>query len=96
LSEADMLSTTLSTQRGKHYPFGETVWGLAGLVVLMTFGDVLVVAALAVAAVALAVTWWVHRQAVDRVRETEAVPASVSQLRPGPTRAHHLRGPRAA
>ncbi|SPM34018.1 hypothetical protein MRAB57_1829 [Mycobacterium rhizamassiliense] len=79
-----------------HYPIGEAVWVVAGFIVLMTFGDAVVVLALAIAAAALTATWWIRRKAEHRVAASGAIPASVTQLHPELTHAHHLRGPRAA
>jgi hypothetical protein len=97
LSEADMLQTTISEHRGN--PIGEAVWIVAGIIVVMAFGDVFVVLALALAIAAMTATWWVHRTAGQHEQRNDAQLASVTQLRAGSVRqtsAHTLHGPRAA
>ena len=77
-----MLQTTISGHRGS--PIGEAVWIVMGIIVVMAFGDVLVVLALAVAIAAMAAAWWLHHVTGQRVQRTDAQLASVTELRGGP------------
>jgi hypothetical protein len=43
---------------------GEAIWIVAGIVVLMAFGDELVLLALALAIAAMATAWWIHQRHV--------------------------------
>jgi Flp pilus assembly protein TadB len=97
LSEADMLQNTISGRRGN--PLGEAVWIVAGISVVMAFGDVFVVLALALAIAAMTAAWWVHRQVGQHEERNDARLASVTQLCAGSaleTSAHTVHGPRAA
>lgn len=85
----------LRTTNG-HYPIGEAIWIAAGFIILLAFGDVVIILALAVAAAALIATWWAHRKAEHDVASSDAELAPVTQLRPAVTRRHDVRGPRAA
>ncbi|SPM39835.1 hypothetical protein MNAB215_2028 [Mycobacterium numidiamassiliense] len=91
-----MLQTTNSEHRGS--PVGEVVWIAAGIIMLMAFGDALVVLALAFAIAAMAGIWWVNHAASQRAQRNDAQLAPVTQLRARLT--HHTpadaRGPRAA
>lgn len=78
-----------------HYPFGEAVWIVAGIIMLMAFGDVVIVLALVIAA-AVTATWWIHRKAEHRVERDDAMLAPVRQLHAQLAPKHDLRGPRAA
>ncbi|SOX56348.1 hypothetical protein MAAFP003_5049 [Mycobacterium ahvazicum] len=82
-----------------HYSFGEAVWGVAGIILLLAFGDVLVVLALAlvIAGVIAAILSYrqVHREQQDR----DVAP--VTELRPAPAVHRHpvatpIQGPSAA
>lgn len=91
-----MLQTTISGHRSS--PIGEVVWIAAGIIVVMAFGDVLVVSALALTVAAMAAAWWLHHVASQREQRTDAPLASVTKLRGGlmhQTPAD-VRGPRAA
>jgi ABC-type bacteriocin/lantibiotic exporter with double-glycine peptidase domain len=68
-----------------HYPVAETLWILAGIILLLAFGDVLILLALAVAVVAMATVWWAHRTVEHRAQRTDAEVASVTHLRPAST-----------
>jgi hypothetical protein len=73
LSEADMDS---------HYLIGEAVWIAAGIIMLLAFGDALVLLALALASAAMTTAWWTHRKAQQREPVSDADLAPVSRLRP--------------
>ncbi|WAC92045.1 hypothetical protein [Mycobacterium sp. Aquia_213] len=64
-----------------HYPVGEAVWAVAGIVLLFAFGDVLVLLALALAVAGLAAAWWSYRQ-VQRDEQGDDELAPVTQIRP--------------
>jgi hypothetical protein len=65
------------------YPIGEAVWITAGIIVVLVFGDALVLSALALAIVAMTTAWWTYRK-VQRVARRNDV-ASVTALRPPST-----------
>jgi hypothetical protein len=101
-SEADMRNTTIS---GNHPAIGEAVWIAAGLIVLIAFGDALIVLGLALAIALMTMAWWTYRQVEHRGELNDAQMAPVTHLRPASngqrelnkTSAHALwRGPRAA
>lgn len=73
-----MLQTTFGGHRA--HPLGEAIWILAGIVVLMAFGDELVVLSLASAITAMTATWWIHRRVGRRAHTTEADLAPVTHL----------------
>jgi hypothetical protein len=55
-SEADM-QTTISGQHGTHLPIAEALWILAGIILLIAFGDALTLLALAFAIVTMTTAW---------------------------------------
>jgi hypothetical protein len=61
--EADMRQT--------RYPIGKAVWMAAGIIVLMAFGDALILLALAFAIVATTKAWWIHHQVERSVEINE-------------------------
>jgi hypothetical protein len=63
-----------------HYPFGEAVWGAAGVILLLAFGDVLVVLALALVIAGVIAAFWSYRQV--RREEHGGDLAPVTQIRP--------------
>lgn len=85
----------LQTPNG-HYPISEVVWILAGILMLLTFGDVLIVLLLAVAAAAMATVWWISRNVEHPAESVDDDLAPVTRLRPRTTDQLGLRGPRAA
>jgi hypothetical protein len=85
----------LQTTNG-HYPISEAVWVLAGFIMLLAFGDVLIVLLLAVAAAAMATVWWIYRNVEHPAESGDDDLAPVTRLRPRATDQHALRGPRAA
>ena len=97
-----MRNTTIS---GHHPAIGEAVWIAAGLIVLIAFGDALIVLALAVAIGFMTMAWWSYRQVEHRGERSDPRLAPVTHLRPAlsaqrelnKTSAHALwRGPSAA
>jgi hypothetical protein len=60
---------------------GEAIWIIAGIAVLMAFGDELVLSALALAIAVMTTAWWVHHRVARRARTTEAGLAPVTHLR---------------
>ncbi|CDO91160.1 hypothetical protein AWC29_03400 [Mycobacterium triplex] len=62
-------------------PVGEAVWIAAGVVMLLAFGDVLVLLALGLAIVGMTVAWLAYRK-VQRDGRGNDVLASVTQIRP--------------
>lgn len=72
-----------ATGSGARHPIAETLWLIAGLILLLALGDVVIVAALALAAVAIAAAWWIRHSAVRRARGGDVGLASVSHLSAG-------------
>jgi uncharacterized membrane protein len=87
------------TTNGRN-PIGEAVWVLAGIIMLMAFGDALIVLLVVLAAAAMGVTWWIYRNVERGAEGDDAALAPVTQLRPGVTHGPSAdaprRGPRAA
>jgi len=77
-----MAHTTTAGQHGTHFPVAEALWILAGIVLLLAFGDVLVLLALAIAIATMGAAWWTYRTAEHRADRNDAELASVTQLRP--------------
>jgi ABC-type bacteriocin/lantibiotic exporter with double-glycine peptidase domain len=88
-----MPQTTITAQREAHHSLAEelwawraeTLWIVAGIVLLLAFGDALVLLVLAFAIVAITTAWWTYRKVAartERVARNDAQLASVSQLRP--------------
>jgi len=81
-SEVDMQQTTISGRRGSRYPVGEAVWIVAGIIVMLAFGDAFILSALAFAIVTMTAAWWAHRKAQHRAERIAAELAPVTHLRP--------------
>ena len=62
-----MQQTAITQQHGTRYPVAETLWVLAGIVLMLAFGDALVLLVIALAVAAMAAAWWVHRTMEHRV-----------------------------
>ena len=73
----------LQTKIGGHggHPIGEAIWIVAGIIVLMAFGDELVLLALALAIAAMATAWWIRHRVGRRAQTSGAELAAVTQLR---------------
>jgi hypothetical protein len=81
-----------------HYPFGEAVWGVAGVILLLAFGDVLVVLALALVVAGVIAAVWSYRQVRREHDDRDLAP--VTHLRPAGVDRHRattsIQGPSAA
>lgn len=80
-SEVDT-ETTSSGQHGTHLPIAEALWILAGIILLIAFGDALVLLVLAFAVVAMTTAWWIYRKVEQRAGRNDAELAPVTHLRP--------------
>jgi len=96
-------TTTINGHRGNHYVEAAAFWILAGLIVLIAFGDFLTLLAGAFA-IATAITW-IYRAVERRLeRKSDADMASVSHLSASSGQRHltetsahaSWRGPKAA
>lgn len=77
-----MQQTTISGHHNTHYPIGEAVWLLAGIIILIASGDAF--ALLTAAVVIVALVWGMIRAIEHRVRNG-AKSAPVIHLRPAST-----------
>jgi hypothetical protein len=73
-----MQQTTIGGHHTSHYPFGEAVWLLAGIIVLIASGDAF---ALLTAAVMIVVVIWGLIRAIEHRVRNRAELASVTHLR---------------
>lgn len=71
------------TGSGPRYPIAETLWLIAGFILLLALGDVVIVAVLTLAVVGMAAAWWIRHNAVRRARGGDVALASVSHLSAG-------------
>jgi hypothetical protein len=62
-----MQQTAITQYHGTRYPVAETLWVLAGIVLLLAFGDVLALLVIGLGVAAMAAAWWVHRTVGHRV-----------------------------
>jgi len=62
-----MQQTTITEHHGTRYPVAETLWVLAGIILMLAFGDALALLVIALAVVAMAAAWWAHRTIEHRV-----------------------------
>jgi predicted PurR-regulated permease PerM len=65
-SEADMQRTATTGHHENRYPIAETLWVLAGVILMLAFGDALALLVIALALVAVAAAWWIHRTVEHR------------------------------
>jgi hypothetical protein len=81
-TEADMrhITTTISGHHSAHDVQAALFWIFAGIIVVIAFGDVLTLLAVAFAIVTTA--WWTSRKFEHRVARNDAKMASVTHLRP--------------
>ncbi|MFZ0904151.1 MAG: hypothetical protein WAN71_09805 [Mycobacterium sp.] len=56
-----MRQSTISGDQGTRYPVAETLWILAGIILMLAFGDGLTLLVLAFAIVAITAAWWGYR-----------------------------------
>jgi hypothetical protein len=82
-------TTTISEHRGTGYAEVAAFWILAGVILVIAFGDFL--ALLGGALVVAAAISWAYRAVERRWERHEAEMASVSHLRPALTRQQDLR-----
>lgn len=75
-----MRQTIIRQRPDARFPIASTLWGTAGIILLLALGDVVIVLGLALAAGAIATAWWMRRTAGRRVRSSEVGLASVSHL----------------
>src|ERR1700753_1846350 len=80
-----MRQNTITGHHEAHYPVAEALWILAGIILLLAFGDVLILLAVAVAVIGMATAWWAHRTVEHRTRRSDAGVASVTHLRTAST-----------
>lgn len=85
-----MRQTIIRQRSSAGYRIAETLWIIAGFILLLALGDVVIVLALALAAVVATATWWIRRNAGQRAQSGDARLASVTHLptsQRGPKRA---------
>lgn len=75
-----MRQTTIRQRPDARFPIASTLWGIAGIILLVALGDVVIVLGLALAAGAIATAWWVRRTAGRRVLRNHVALAPVSRL----------------
>ena len=78
-----MRQTIIRQRPDSRLPIAETLWIIAGTILLLALGDVVIVLALAVVAAAIASAWWIRRTAGRRGLSSEVTLASVSRLPTG-------------
>jgi hypothetical protein len=80
-----MSEITGSEYKESRFPAGEVVWSALGIIVVLAFGDLFVLLALAAAITIMATAWWTYRSAAHRGQDTgDPHLAPVTQLRPLP------------
>jgi hypothetical protein len=82
-SEADMRHITIRGHHGAHDTEATVFWIFTGIIMVIAFGDVLTLLAVALAIVATA--WWISRKLEHRVERIDAEMAPVTYLRPAAT-----------
>lgn len=75
-----MRQTIIRQRPDARFPIAETLWVVAGTILLLALGDVVVVSALALTAAALAAAWWIRHAAGRRALSGEVTLASVAHL----------------
>lgn len=75
-----MRQTTIRQRPDARFPIASTLWGIAGIILLVALGDVVIVLGLALAAGAIATAWWVRRTAGRRALRNDVALAPVSRL----------------
>jgi uncharacterized membrane protein len=78
-----MRHTTISGHHGSHHTVVAAFWILAGIIVVIAFGDALTL--LAVALAIATTVWWIYREVEHRVERNDAKMVPVTQLRPALT-----------
>ncbi len=67
-----MRQTTISGHHETRYPIAETLWIVAGVILLLAFGNGLTLLVVAFAIVAMTTAWWVHRRVAHRLDSSHA------------------------
>jgi hypothetical protein len=80
-----MRQTNSNGYNDSHFPFGEAVWISAGIIMVLAFGDVLVLLALALAIAGMTTAWLSYRKVQHRGQSNGAGLAPVTRLRPAST-----------
>jgi predicted PurR-regulated permease PerM len=62
-----MQQTAITRHDRAHYPVAESLWVLAGITLLLAFGDALALFVIALAVATVAAAWWIHRTVEHRV-----------------------------
>ncbi|OBH53131.1 hypothetical protein A5685_14355 [Mycobacterium colombiense] len=78
-----MRQTIIRQRSAAPFPIAETLWVIAGTILLLALGDVVIVSALVLGAAAIAAAWWIRRTAGGRTLGSEVTLASVSHLPTG-------------
>ncbi len=78
-----MWHTTIREHHGAHDVEAALFWIFTGIIMVIAFGDVLTL--LAIASGIVATAWWVSRKLEHREARNDAMTASVTHLRPALT-----------
>ncbi len=74
-----------------HSPIGEAVWIVAGIIIMLAFGDAFVLSALAFGIVTMTGAWLTYRQAERRADRCDTEMAPVTHLRTALTGERHVK-----
>jgi hypothetical protein len=80
-----MQHSTISAQH--HFPFAETLWVMAGVILILAYGDALLLLAVVLAVGAAATGWWVHHKGGHRMQRDDVESTAAQALWRGPTAA---------
>lgn len=89
-----MRQTIIRQRPDARLPIAETLWVIAGSVLLLALGDVVIVVALALAVATIATVWWIRRTAGRRALRDDVALAAVSHLPAGHRGRAHTPWPR--
>ncbi|OSC28374.1 hypothetical protein B8W69_11200 [Mycobacterium vulneris] len=78
-----MRQTIIRQRPDARFPIAETLGVIAGIILLVALGDVVIVLALALAVAAIAAASWIRRMALRRALSSEVTLTSVSHLPTG-------------
>jgi predicted PurR-regulated permease PerM len=73
-----MQQTAITQHHGTRYPVAETLWVLAGIVLLLAFGDALALLVIAFAVAGMAAAWLIHQAIGHRVGSTGRALATIA------------------
>jgi len=76
------ITTTISGRHGTHEVEVAVFWIVAGIIIVIAFGDALTLLALTFAIATMTTAWWIYRQAAHRAERSDAELAPVTSLRP--------------